>query len=255
MRRQILSCTAGGAFALLLLMAVLTPGIYPALIELPAARMATVPRDDGLPGDSTLLAESALEEEQGVRDGEHGKGSEVDVKPTVEEAMQRHTEGENRPNDSVQLLHSVEHTQQKRSIDGSSSAGVERVFETPSNVKNIELSPAVIAGSVDHIRRAQRELKRVGCFVGRPDGQLAKSTEDALMNYWSLTGQSITEVKITNDLIEDVRRHHGRVCKSDHTPIPMARPMQAPSRETSSTPLAIVKHPSSKETVASADRR
>jgi hypothetical protein len=74
-------------------------------------------------------------------------------------------------------------------------------------------APAATANSVDQIRNAQIELRRVGCFAGRSDGKLTEATQDAVKSYWTYTGHPIVEINISDELIDDIQRHEDQVCK------------------------------------------
>jgi hypothetical protein len=85
---------------------------------------------------------------------------------------------------------------------------------TPAN-PSIEMPPSPPpANSLDQIRRAQIELRRVGCFAGRSDGRLTEATRDAVKTYWTRTGHALVEVSITDEFIADVHQHDDPVCKA-----------------------------------------
>jgi hypothetical protein len=78
----------------------------------------------------------------------------------------------------------------------------------------VEVRPAAPpANSPDQIRRAQIELRRLGCFAGRSDGTLSVATRDAVKSYWTRTGHAVVEVNITDEFISDVHQHDEPVCK------------------------------------------
>jgi hypothetical protein len=88
---------------------------------------------------------------------------------------------------------------------------------TPAN-PTIEMPPAPPpANSLDQIRKAQIELRRVGCFAGRSDGRLTEATQDAVKTYWTHTGHAIVEVNITDEFIADLHQHDDPVCKPVRT--------------------------------------
>jgi hypothetical protein len=104
--------------------------------------------------------------------------------------------------------------------------------------------PPVIQPAPEQIRNAQLDLRRLGCFVGRADGQIDRSTQDAVKDYWFHTGQAITEVTITEELVMNLHQHQGHVCDPNHLiPIPIARPMRAPPRAKSPPTIRISKAP------------
>jgi hypothetical protein len=54
----------------------------------------------------------------------------------------------------------------------------------------------------------------------------------AVKNYWTHTGQTVTEVKITDEVISDVEQHDTPVC---HQPVTAGRPPN-PLADVASTP-------------------
>jgi uncharacterized caspase-like protein len=131
----------------------------------------------------------------------------------------------------------------------------------PAGPANPPAMPAVpapaaqAANTVDQILKAQQQLQKLGCFVGRPDGNL-KSAEKAVKDYWSHTGQRVTEVKITDEFISDLEQHDKPVCNQpviashppparaheDVPPTPRRVPKAAPV-ETARAPAAQVARP------------
>jgi hypothetical protein len=75
--------------------------------------------------------------------------------------------------------------------------------------------PRIDQSAVERIRAAQRELARVGCFSGPPEGNFTDATKDAVKDYWMSTGRREGEIAITEALIADIRRHEGRICVPD----------------------------------------
>ncbi len=93
--------------------------------------------------------------------------------------------------------------------------------------------------TAEQVRTAQEELKRVGCFIGKPNGILNESTEEAVKTYWTHTHQAIVKIDITDEFISDVKEHDGRVCKParvrpESEPVakrPPSRPSSTAARE------------------------
>jgi hypothetical protein len=90
---------------------------------------------------------------------------------------------------------------------------------TPSDASGMVLrgpgQPGTAQAAVERIRAAQRELARVGCFSGPPDGNFTDATRDAVKDYWMSTGRTGGEIAVTEALIADVRQHEARVCAWD----------------------------------------
>jgi uncharacterized caspase-like protein len=112
------------------------------------------------------------------------------------------------------------------------TAALESLPATPAPVATpsgppVEVAPSPPpANSSEQIRKAQVELKRVGCYLGRPDGKLNATTQEAVRSYWSRTGQAIVEVNITDEFISDIERQDERVCGPNRRPesTPVAKP-------------------------------
>jgi Caspase domain len=62
------------------------------------------------------------------------------------------------------------------------------------------------------ILSAQRELRRLGCFADEEDGKLSAATESAVQRYLAQKGRSSQDVKVTENLIADLRLETKRVC-------------------------------------------
>jgi len=99
------------------------------------------------------------------------------------------------------------------------------VATPPAPVVNVA-PPAASANSAEQIRKAQVELRRVGCYPGRPDGKLNEATQNAVRNYWSRTGQAIVEINITDEFISDIEHQDEHICGPNRRPesTPVARP-------------------------------
>ena len=80
----------------------------------------------------------------------------------------------------------------------------------PAEPKKSEPPPPV--NSRDQVLAAQDELKRIGCFAGRPDGSMGNATKEAVQRYLSQKGAATTDVRITNDLLANLKGESERVC-------------------------------------------
>jgi uncharacterized caspase-like protein len=101
----------------------------------------------------------------------------------------------------------------------------------PANPPAMPAAPAPAAqaaNTVDQVLKAQQELKRLGCFVSKPDGKLSRATETAVKSYWTHTGQTVTEIKITDEFLSDIEQHDKPVCDQ---PVIASRPPPARPRE------------------------
>jgi hypothetical protein len=71
---------------------------------------------------------------------------------------------------------------------------------------------AAMPNSPELIRSAQTELVRLGCFSGKPDGNLNAPTSAALGKYMSIGGQPSSNVRVTTELVAELAKHTTRVC-------------------------------------------
>ncbi len=71
--------------------------------------------------------------------------------------------------------------------------------------------PVTKANLPEHIRKAQTELKRLGCFDGDLDGKM-NTTEKAIKAFWQRSHKPIVEINITDDFIGDLQRHPDDFC-------------------------------------------
>jgi hypothetical protein len=62
------------------------------------------------------------------------------------------------------------------------------------------------------VRKAQKELRRLGCFSGRESGSLDERTRDAVKKYLAERGRSAAAVAITDDFVADLEANRKRVC-------------------------------------------
>jgi hypothetical protein len=220
--RRIRNCSAAGALVTLVLVAVLTPGVYPLLLEKSAA--FAVPPNPTSPSTKSLgNLQMTL-------------SAHVDDQHRAAEAV---VAGEVPPEQKVD---------QQRLADVSLPSPTQPAAVRHFNATKLALPPAVFTtGSVVHIRQDQLESKRVDCFVARADGQPARSSQD----YRSPTGEAIGDMNITDELAADARQHQGRVCDPERRiPIPVARPMLPPPRAGIARTLTTGKGPTTKRAVA-----
>jgi hypothetical protein len=91
------------------------------------------------------------------------------------------------------------------------------------------------ANRPEQIREAQAELKRLGCFDGKPDGQLNDATRNAVEAWWKhTTRKPVVEINITDDFIEELKRQHREICLPERKPAPpvASRPPSSRSKNT-----------------------
>jgi peptidoglycan hydrolase-like protein with peptidoglycan-binding domain len=69
------------------------------------------------------------------------------------------------------------------------------------------------ANSLEQIKKAQVELKRLECLKGRVDGKLGEATRQAVMKYRASAKQPIGEVVITDDFITELAGRGDLYCR------------------------------------------
>jgi len=82
--------------------------------------------------------------------------------------------------------------------------------------------------TVVQVRAAQRELARLGCFKGQPDGMLDRKTEKGLKRYFLARGAPIesgAEIRINNAVVAELKQQDKDVCAA---PV-VARPEPEPA--------------------------
>jgi hypothetical protein len=85
--------------------------------------------------------------------------------------------------------------------------------QPPSEVTRQPPTPApTVANTPELVLAAQGELRRLGCFTGRQDGSLSAATKEAVQRYLSQKGEPVSEIKITGDLVADLKGESQRVC-------------------------------------------
>jgi uncharacterized caspase-like protein len=75
----------------------------------------------------------------------------------------------------------------------------------------------------EQIHQAQTELRRLGCFDGKPDGRM-NTTEKAIKLFWKHSHKPVVEINITDDFIADLERQPNDICSppSKKSPPPVA---------------------------------
>ncbi len=80
--------------------------------------------------------------------------------------------------------------------------------------------PVAKTNHPEQIRQAQSELTRLGCFNGRPDGQLNDATRNAVKSFWKHIGKPIVEVDITDEFVDELKQLRKDVCPPERKPAP-----------------------------------
>jgi Caspase domain len=62
------------------------------------------------------------------------------------------------------------------------------------------------------VRSAQAELRRIGCFAGRDDGNLNSATKEAIVRYLSTKGESAKDIKVTEGFVASLKDQSGPIC-------------------------------------------
>jgi hypothetical protein len=68
------------------------------------------------------------------------------------------------------------------------------------------------ANTPDLVLSAQGELRRLGCYACREDGNLGAATKEAAQRYLSHKGRSANEINVTDDLVVDLKGEKQRIC-------------------------------------------
>jgi len=75
-------------------------------------------------------------------------------------------------------------------------------------------APVILpANSLEQIRKAQTELRRLECLKGRIDGKLGEQTRQAVKKFWASAKRPAIEVSITDELISDLMTRGDLFCR------------------------------------------
>ena len=74
------------------------------------------------------------------------------------------------------------------------------------------------------IASAQKELTRLGCFTGSPDGKLDAATKVAIKKYKVTKGEAVSDVSVTEGFVSELSKEKLRVCSSAIADKPEAKP-------------------------------
>lgn len=157
-----------------------------------------------------------LEEARRAREDERRKLAEAETQQVAEE--QKRQEALRRQQEEQKHLATLPQKQE----------------EPPANVHPVPAVPGPAIPPVrtnlpEQIRRAQTELRRLGCFSGAPDSQLNDATRNAVKALWQHTRKPVVEINITDAFIADLKRQPSGVCAPPAQPsLPVAsRPSPA----------------------------
>jgi uncharacterized caspase-like protein len=97
--------------------------------------------------------------------------------------------------------------------------------------------PVAKTNHPEQIRQAQSELTRLGCFSGKPDGQLNDATRNAVKALWKHTGKPIVEINITDEFVDELKRLRKEICPPERRPAaPVASRPSSRSKEVTAAP-------------------
>jgi uncharacterized caspase-like protein len=96
--------------------------------------------------------------------------------------------------------------------------------------------PVAKTNHPEQIRQAQSELTRLGCFNGKPDGQLNDATRNAVKSFWKHTGKPIVEVDITDEFVDELKQLRRDVCPPERKPAPPVASRPSRSKEVTAAP-------------------
>ncbi|HLK81364.1 MAG TPA: caspase family protein [Xanthobacteraceae bacterium] len=129
--------------------------------------------------------------------------------------------------------------------------------------------PAAKANRPEQIREVQAELRRLGCFEGKPDGQLNEATRNAVEAWWKHTARkTVVEINITDEFIKELKQQRREICPPERKPAPpvasrpprtkdaaaTSRPAEPVPSATAPKPPAVVAGPSRPAAPATAPR-
>jgi peptidoglycan hydrolase-like protein with peptidoglycan-binding domain len=83
----------------------------------------------------------------------------------------------------------------------------------PDQPPPANMPAAAPANTLDQIRKAQIELRRLECLKGRADGKLGEQTRQAVRKYWASAKEPAAEVVITDELIAELAGRGDLYCR------------------------------------------
>lgn len=107
-------------------------------------------------------------------------------------------------------------------VPPDATAEVEAASLGPSATDPAETVPQVPAGATELIRAVQAELNRLGCSVGRVDGNWGRGSEKALREFHRHRGTKLAALEPDSELLERLKATPARVC-----PLECAKGMEA----------------------------
>ena len=170
-----------------------------------------------------LAAERARKEAEAarIREQEQQALLEAAARMRAEQEAAKRREAEEQAQlaaEAAQRLASrkIESPQDPQEKPAEPSAVAVAALENPPVTKPQVHGP--VADTPALVRRAQKELRRLGCFFGRESGSLDVRTRDAVKKYLSERGRAAAAIAITDDFVADLEANRRRVC-------PPARPV------------------------------
>jgi len=67
----------------------------------------------------------------------------------------------------------------------------------------------------ERVLTAQKQLARLGCFPGTPDGQLNDGTQAAITRYLTLKGRATDKTEVTDEFVAELSKQSSSVCPVD----------------------------------------
>jgi len=83
----------------------------------------------------------------------------------------------------------------------------------PSVVAALQRALALpVSNTLEQVRAAQQELRRLGCFEGIADGDPGIVTRSALNRYLAQRGRTTSDIEITDAFVSELKSQTARVC-------------------------------------------
>jgi hypothetical protein len=193
------------------------------------------------------LAEASLEEQKAPREPRRLLALQSPEEPKRQEASRLQQEETKRPEVfRLEAARQEDHMRQEAQRL-QQEADLARAALPPPPAGNVRPAVATPLGPViesqvaranrpEQIRQAQTELTRLGCFNGKPDGQLNNATRNAVKALWKHTGKPVVEINISDEFLDELKRLRKEVCVPERRPAPSVASRPARSKDTAAAP-------------------
>jgi uncharacterized caspase-like protein len=154
------------------------------------------------------------EAEEKARLEREAKAAETARQKAEREAALRHAEEERQAKSAEEARQKAEREAalRREEEERRATAAAEAARQKAEREAALKHEQEERQAKVELVRTAQKELVRIGCFVGGTDGNLSPATKAAIKRYQTGRGQAVAEVQITEEFVSELKGQSARVC-------------------------------------------